>query len=215
MVGEFRLHYCYSQSRMLCAELTLKGPRGQKRPADVIGNAVQVKRIATGEIEESGQTEDAQKGRSGRAAPDRESGSSALQVFKGEEDHLCSLDWMTGLSLKNSNASEAARTSWACSLIVRCTEPLRRRLTPARKHLTRLTIWWENEAHTIVTAYKGGVSCGTGSGLDELSALWDLWSRLGDRGEEPTLLDTVAAIYRSLSGGGDIAALHSGCATQR
>jgi hypothetical protein len=27
----------------------LKGPQGQKRPADVIGNAVHVMRIATGE----------------------------------------------------------------------------------------------------------------------------------------------------------------------
>ncbi len=35
-----------------------KGPKGQKRPADVIGNAVHVMRIATGEIEESGQPED-------------------------------------------------------------------------------------------------------------------------------------------------------------
>lgn len=30
-----------------------KGPRGEKRPADVIGNAVHVMRIATGEIEDS------------------------------------------------------------------------------------------------------------------------------------------------------------------
>ena len=29
-----------------------KGPRGEKRPADVIGNAVRVMRIATGEEEE-------------------------------------------------------------------------------------------------------------------------------------------------------------------
>ncbi|MEE4012125.1 RNA-binding protein [Roseibium sp. FZY0029] len=29
-----------------------KGPRGEKRPADVIGNAVMVARIATGEIED-------------------------------------------------------------------------------------------------------------------------------------------------------------------
>lgn len=29
-----------------------KGPKGEKRPADVIGNAVHVMRIATGEIEE-------------------------------------------------------------------------------------------------------------------------------------------------------------------
>ena len=30
-----------------------KGPRGEKRPADVIGNAVFVMRLATGEIEET------------------------------------------------------------------------------------------------------------------------------------------------------------------
>jgi hypothetical protein len=30
-----------------------RGPRGEKRPADVIGNAIHVMRIATGEIEES------------------------------------------------------------------------------------------------------------------------------------------------------------------
>ena len=35
-----------------------KGSKGQKRPADVIGNAVHVMRIATGEVEDSGQTED-------------------------------------------------------------------------------------------------------------------------------------------------------------
>ena len=30
-----------------------KGPRGEKRPADVIGNAVHVMRIATGEAEDA------------------------------------------------------------------------------------------------------------------------------------------------------------------
>ncbi len=30
-----------------------KGPQGQKRPADVIGNAVHIAKIATGEIEET------------------------------------------------------------------------------------------------------------------------------------------------------------------
>lgn len=30
-----------------------KGPKGQKRPADVIGNAIRVAKIATGETEES------------------------------------------------------------------------------------------------------------------------------------------------------------------
>jgi hypothetical protein len=35
-----------------------KGPKGQRRPADVVANAITVMKIATGEIEESGQTED-------------------------------------------------------------------------------------------------------------------------------------------------------------
>lgn len=30
-----------------------KGPQGQKRPADVIGAAIKIARIATGEIEEN------------------------------------------------------------------------------------------------------------------------------------------------------------------
>jgi hypothetical protein len=30
-----------------------RGPKGEKRPADVVGNAVHVMRIATGEIDES------------------------------------------------------------------------------------------------------------------------------------------------------------------
>ena len=34
-----------------------RGPKGEKRPADVIGNAVHVMRIATGEIEEGGAPE--------------------------------------------------------------------------------------------------------------------------------------------------------------
>ena len=35
-----------------------RGPKGQKRPADVIGNAVKVMRIATGEEEEEEEYED-------------------------------------------------------------------------------------------------------------------------------------------------------------
>jgi hypothetical protein len=30
-----------------------RGPKGEKRPADVIGNAVHVMRVATGEIEDT------------------------------------------------------------------------------------------------------------------------------------------------------------------
>jgi hypothetical protein len=50
-----------------------KGPKGEKRPADVIGNAVHVMRIATGEIEEklperSAAAELGRKGGKARAA---------------------------------------------------------------------------------------------------------------------------------------------------
>jgi len=38
-----------------------KGPKGQRRPADVIGNAVHVMRIATGEIVETEATPDPAK----------------------------------------------------------------------------------------------------------------------------------------------------------
>lgn len=34
-----------------------RGPKGEKRPADAIGNAVMIARIATGEIEEGGESE--------------------------------------------------------------------------------------------------------------------------------------------------------------
>jgi transcription antitermination factor NusA-like protein len=34
------------------------GPKGQKRPADVIGNAIRVAKIATGEIEEEAPVDD-------------------------------------------------------------------------------------------------------------------------------------------------------------
>jgi hypothetical protein len=35
-----------------------RGPKGEKRPADVIGNAVHVMRVATGEIDETATTDD-------------------------------------------------------------------------------------------------------------------------------------------------------------
>ena len=45
-----------------------RGPKGEKRPADAIGNAVHVMRIATGEIEEAKQTAAAELGRKGGKA---------------------------------------------------------------------------------------------------------------------------------------------------
>ena len=43
---------------MLSDKQMPKTPKGQKRPADVISNAVHVMRIATGEIEEEPLTDD-------------------------------------------------------------------------------------------------------------------------------------------------------------
>jgi hypothetical protein len=42
-----------------------KGPHGQKRPADVVGNAVHVMRIATGEIEDTKQSASTEANRKG------------------------------------------------------------------------------------------------------------------------------------------------------
>ncbi len=45
-----------------------KGPKGEKRPADVIGNAVMVAKIATGEIEEDYGPEGPKPGKNAAAA---------------------------------------------------------------------------------------------------------------------------------------------------
>jgi len=51
------------------------GPKGEKRPADVIGNAVHVMRIATGEVEETrGKAPNRAKG--GKAENGRAMGSA-------------------------------------------------------------------------------------------------------------------------------------------
>lgn len=44
----------------------MKGPRGEKRPADVIGNAIAVARIATGELQEE-RKEPTQRHKGGKA----------------------------------------------------------------------------------------------------------------------------------------------------
>jgi hypothetical protein len=50
-----------------------RGPKGEKRPADVIGNAVHVMRIATGEIEEYSRKRQGARGRlEGREGPREE-----------------------------------------------------------------------------------------------------------------------------------------------
>jgi hypothetical protein len=60
-----------------------KGRKGEKRPADVIGNAVHVMRIATGEIEEelepkSGRTRSGRAG--GKARADKLSSEKRTEI---------------------------------------------------------------------------------------------------------------------------------------
>lgn len=43
---------------MLSGKYMPKTPKGHKRPADVVSNAVHVMKVATGEIDEAGTTED-------------------------------------------------------------------------------------------------------------------------------------------------------------
>jgi len=55
-----------------------KGPKGEKRPADVIGAAVMVAKIATGELEESSE-------RSGRVQSGRAGAKARAESLSGEE----------------------------------------------------------------------------------------------------------------------------------
>ena len=61
-----------------------KGPKGQKRPADVIGNAVRVMRIATGEAEEEYDTTDQNKDQAA-AALGRKGGRARAEKMTAEE----------------------------------------------------------------------------------------------------------------------------------
>ena len=67
---------------MLIAKHMPKGPKGQKRPADVIANAVTVMQIATGEIEEK-LTEDGKS----KAAVElgRKGGLARAQALTGKQ----------------------------------------------------------------------------------------------------------------------------------
>lgn len=62
-----------------------KGPNGQKRPGDVIGAAVMVARIATGEIEETPSTR-AAKSRGGKARASSMSPERRAEVAKKAAD---------------------------------------------------------------------------------------------------------------------------------
>jgi len=75
-----------------------KGPKGQKRPADVISNAVHIMRVATGEIEDTaGLTDD---------------GKSKAAVELGRKGGLARAKRMTKAA-RIEIARKAAKTRWA------------------------------------------------------------------------------------------------------
>ena len=61
-----------------------KGPRGEKRPADVIGNAVHVMRIATGEVEEELATPESEGKDPAAAAMGRKGGRARAEGMTAE-----------------------------------------------------------------------------------------------------------------------------------
>jgi 2-keto-3-deoxy-6-phosphogluconate aldolase len=72
-----------------------RGPKGEKRPADAIGNAVHVMRIATGEIEETTTAD----------------GKNAAAVALGRMGGKARAEGMTAKRRKEI-AKKAAKTRW-------------------------------------------------------------------------------------------------------
>lgn len=77
----------------------LRGPKGEKRPADAIGNAVHVMRIATGEIEE-------------RPVTPEDEGKDPAAVELGRKGGVARAK---GLSAKRRKeiAAKAAKSRWS------------------------------------------------------------------------------------------------------
>jgi hypothetical protein len=71
-----------------------RGPKGEKRPADVIGNAVHVMRVATGEIEDTARDPGKEYARSG-----------GLKGGKARAEKLSS-------KRRSEIATKAARSRW-------------------------------------------------------------------------------------------------------
>lgn len=61
-----------------------RGPKGEKRPADVVSNAVHVMRIATGEIEDRAPTPEEQGKDPAAAALGRKGGAARAKSMSAE-----------------------------------------------------------------------------------------------------------------------------------
>ena len=75
-----------------------RGPKGEKRPADVIGNAVHVMRIATGEVEDELATPEAEGKDPNAAALGRKGGRARAAKLTPQE--------------RIENARKAAEKRW-------------------------------------------------------------------------------------------------------
>jgi hypothetical protein len=76
-----------------------RGPKGEKRPADVIGNAVHVMRLATGEIEEISDSDDGKD--PAAKALGRKGGKARAEAMTTEQ--------------RSKIAKKAANTRWGVS----------------------------------------------------------------------------------------------------
>lgn len=74
-----------------------RGPKGEKRPADAIGNAIMIARIATGEIDETATTDD---------------GKNAAAVALGRMGGKARAEGMTA-EKRSEIAKKAAAKRWA------------------------------------------------------------------------------------------------------
>ena len=66
----------------------VKGPKGQKRPADVVSNAVKVARIATGEEEEEFDKDDGGKDKAAQSLGRRGGKARANSLSKEERQAI-------------------------------------------------------------------------------------------------------------------------------
>ena len=75
-----------------------RGPKGEKRPADVIGNAVHVMRIATGEISETSEGKNPHAVRAGRLGGAKGGKARAESMTKKQ---------------RSASAKKAAKARWS------------------------------------------------------------------------------------------------------
>lgn len=116
-----------------------KGPRGEKRPADVIGNSVQVMRIATGEVEEANDGKDPHAKALGGKGGER---GSREQRRRSDGNNLTSVQVWPYIAAHQNDARPQwlyPRTEWKRRLCADARQPMQVR----SGSVTMLKIkWW-------------------------------------------------------------------------